>query len=205
MSVLYLATASGPPVRDAIAAGVLGQMVTPESGNRVVPGARWAMDNGCFSDRWTPARWLAALDRDRDTPGCLWAVVPDVVGDARATNERWARWHGAARDRGYRCAYVMQNGCRSYPSCSAVFVGGDTAWKLGPEARALVARARAEGLWVHMGRVNSLRRLRYAAAIGCDSVDGTYLAYGPVVNLPNLRGWLRRLAEPSLFDPAGSP
>lgn len=200
--MLYLATASGPLVRDAIAVGALGQMVTPESGNRVVPGARWAMDNGCFSDRWTSARWLAALDRDQNTPGCLWAVVPDVVGNARATNERWARWHGAARNRGYRCAYVLQNGCTSFPPCSAVFVGGDTAWKLGPEARALVARARAEGLWVHMGRVNSLRRLRYAASIGCDSVDGTYLAFGPEVNLPNLRGWLRRVAEPSLFDPA---
>ena len=29
------------------------------------------------------------------------------------------------------------------------------------------------GKWVHMGRVNSTRRIRYAASIGCDSVDGT--------------------------------
>jgi hypothetical protein len=45
--------------------------------------------------------------------------------------------------------------------------------KLGPEVEAIVAEARARNVWVHMGRVNSLRRLAYAASIGCDSVDGT--------------------------------
>lgn len=30
--------------------------------------------------------------------------------------------------------------------------------------------------WTHMGRVNSLRRIRYAKSIGCDSVDGSALA-----------------------------
>jgi hypothetical protein len=41
-----------------------------------------------------------------------------------------------------------------------------------------------------MGRLNSRRRLRHAAAIGCHSADGTYLAYGPDKNLPKLLGWL---------------
>lgn len=198
--MLYLATASSPPVREAMAAGQLGQMVTPDAGNRIVPGVRWALDNGCFSDRWTPDRWVATLDRHRHTAGCLFAVIPDVVADAAATNERWARWHGTARNRGYRCAYVLQNGCRSIPAAaSVVFVGGDDEFKLGPEARALVATAKSRGLWVHMGRVNSLRRLRYADLIGCDSVDGTYLAFGPDRNLPRLRGFLRLATEPRLF------
>lgn len=52
-----------------------------------------------------------------------------------------------------------------------------------------------------MGRVNSLRRLHYAVSIGCDSVDGTYLAHGPDTNLPRLLGWLRTLDAPRLFDP----
>jgi hypothetical protein len=200
---MFLATASGPTVRHAIAGGQLGQMVTPDAGNRVVNGARWALDNGCFSDRWTPERWLATLDRHQNAPDCLYAVVPDVVADARATNERWARWHGAARNRGYRCAYVLQNGCRSIPaSAGAVFVGGDDRFKLGPEVRALVALAKRRRLWVHMGRVNSLRRLRYAAWLGCDSVDGTFLAFGPDRNLPQLLRWLRLAAEPTLFGGA---
>ena len=49
-----------------------------------------------------------------------------------------------------------------------------------------------------MGRVNSLRRLRLAAADGYDSVDGTFLAFGPDVNLPRLRAWLEPDA-PSLW------
>ena len=190
--MLYLANPSTPKVRDAMAAGLLGQMVTPDQGNRVVPGARWALDNGCFSERWTPQRWLAALDKHRDTPGCLWAVVPDVVADAAATNSMWCRWLPAVHRNGYDAAYVLQDGCRGIPlGARAVFVGGSTEWKLGAVARALVADARDRRLWVHMGRVNSLRRLRYAQAIGCDSVDGTFLAFGPDNNLPELLGWLR--------------
>jgi hypothetical protein len=46
------------------------------------------------------------------------------------------------------------------------------------------------GLHVHMGRINTHRRPRYAAAIGCHSADGTYLAYGPDKNLPKLLHWL---------------
>jgi hypothetical protein len=49
-----------------------------------------------------------------------------------------------------------------------------------------------------MGRVNSLRRLRYAADIGCDSVDGTYLAFGPDQNLPTLLTWIDP-DQPGLF------
>jgi hypothetical protein len=196
--VLYLATASGPLVRDAMTNGLLGQMVTPDAGNRLT-APTWALDNGCFTSTWTPHKWQGCLDRHRDTPGCLFAVVPDVVADATATNQRWATWHGAVRNRGYRAAYVAQNGCQSIPaSAGAVFIGGDTAWKLGPAARRLAAEAKRRGLWLHMGRVNSLRRLRYAADIGCDSADGTYLAFGPDQNLPNLLAWLYP-TQPSMF------
>jgi hypothetical protein len=60
-----------------------------------------------------------------------------------------------------------------WPRIDALFVGGSTQWKLGPSAEALVAEAKARGKWVHMSRVNSARRIRYAASIGCDSIDGT--------------------------------
>src|SRR5690606_33191137 len=103
------------------------------------------------------------------------------------------------RNRGFKAAYVIQDGCQTIPaSAGAVFVGGSTGWKLGPEARRLVAEGKRRRLWVHMGRVNSLRRLRYAADIGCDSVDGTYLAFGPDRNLPRLLSWLHP-SQPSFF------
>ncbi|MBT8228301.1 MAG: hypothetical protein KJO75_22805 [Dactylosporangium sp.] len=46
---------------------------------------------------------------------------------------------------------------------------------------------------MHLGRVNSLRRLRHAARIGATSVDGTLLAFGPDRHLPGLPRWLHQI------------
>lgn len=190
--MIYLATASGLVVRTAIAAGDLGQLVQPNAGNRLVPGAIWAADDGCFGGRWNPtrwARWLSGLPVD----GCLFATVPDVVGDARATAELWPTYAPVVLAAGLPAAWVAQDGATTddIPAeASAIFLGGSTGWKLGTDARAIAAETTRRGLWLHMGRVNSLRRLRYAAFIGCNSVDGTYLAYGPDQNLPRLRRYL---------------
>jgi hypothetical protein len=79
-----------------------------------------------------------------------------------------------------------------------LFVGGSTEFKLGLGAHAIAA-AQARRKWVHMGRVNSYKRLRVAAALGCDSADGTFLKFGPDVNEPRLLRWLAQLkAEPLL-------
>jgi hypothetical protein len=104
------------------------------------------------------------------------------------------------RAAGYPAALVAQDGLEHLPVpwrlLDAVFIGGSTAWKLGPAVAGLAAEARRRGLSVHMGRVNSRTRLWYAASIGCHSVDGTCLAYGPDRNLPKLLGWLRETHEP---------
>jgi hypothetical protein len=63
-TVIYLATASGPRVRAAIASGQLGQLITPNAGNRLVPGARWwAIDNGCPYVTYAPDANLPRLLR----------------------------------------------------------------------------------------------------------------------------------------------
>lgn len=183
-------------------AGHLGQMATPLSGNRLEPGAPWALDNGCYgSSGWNERQWRRTLGRYADMPDCLFAVVPDVVADAPATDELWDRWAPVVREHGYRPAYVLQNGCEQVPpDAAAIFNGGTTAFKEGEEARRLVHDAKARGMWCHMGRVNSLRRLRIAAGDGYDSVDGTYLAFGPDKNLPRLLTFLRLAAHPTLFS-----
>lgn len=63
---------------------------------------------------------------------------------------------------------------------------------------------------VHMGRVNTRNRMLAAKAMGCDSADGTYLAYGPDQNLPSLLAWLcepveRSALQMDLFDLAAGP
>jgi hypothetical protein len=83
--------------------------------------------------------------------------------------------------------------CDWWGDFDALFIGGTTAWKLGGDAAWLVRQARLREKWVHMGRVNSLTRLLRADRIGCDSVDGTYLAFGPRVNLARVTAWLPEL------------
>lgn len=199
--MLYLGTASTESVRDAMSTGLLGQLRQPNVGHAVVPGALWAADNGAFSQTRTfePDRWHAWLAK-QPTDGCLFAVVPDVVGDHAATLELWHEWATIVRDLGHRPAFVLQDGCGpgDIPvDTDCVFVGGSTDYKLSFQAVACMKAAKERGCWVHVGRVNSRRRIRWCADIltaggepVVDSVDGTFLAFGPDVNLPRLLSWL---------------
>ena len=193
--MLYLATASGPKVRKAMQDGVLGQMMQPNIGNLLLEGVEWAADNGCFSDNWRPRKWLLFLQRCKEAETVpLFATVPDVVGDSAATDELWERWSGVVASMGFVPAYVTQNGCRRIPDdAGAVFTGGDDEWKEGGAAYGLMKVGQARGLWTHMGRVNTKRRLQLAHRHGYDSVDGTMLAFGPDKNLPILLRWLAEL------------
>lgn len=201
--MIYLANLNTPAAVQAGRDGLLGQMVTPAGGRAPQPGVRWALDNGCFSDAWTEDRWLTTLDRWAGTPGCLFAVVPDVVGDSAATDDRWHLYASLVRDRGYPVAYVTQNGCTTVPDdADVIFTGGDDRWKLSAQAQRLVDR---DPRWTHMGRVNSLRRLRFAAFHHYDSVDGTHLAYRPDYRLPELLRFLTAAEHPMLFTSRDTP
>lgn len=195
--MLYLANpTSNPQARDAMTTGLLGYIDTPAQGNRRPDGVTWCADNNCFSDKWNADKWWRFLERNAHAAAsCLFAALPDVVADWPATLARSEPWIDRVKALGYPVAIVIQDGCTPdtvpWDRIDVVFVGGTTGWKLGPEARELVAEAKRRGLWVHMGRVNSERRLRYASHIGCDSADGTFLTFGPDVNLPRLQAWLR--------------
>ncbi len=189
-----------------MATGLLGQIVTPAAGNRVGVGD-WIADNAVFAGKYPGDNaylaWLARRLPHADR--CRFAVAPDVVGDAAATLALSLPMLPRIRALGYRVALVAQDGLEHlqvpWDAFDCLFIGGSTEWKLGAAARQLTAQAKARSKWVHMGRVNSRVRLQYAAAIGCDSADGTFLAFGPDGNLPTLRSWLREIGtQPSLFD-----
>jgi hypothetical protein len=194
----YFANPVGDAVVDAMIAGRLGFIATPAQGNRRPPGVRWCADNGCFGAGYPgDAGFLAWLAAQPGRELCAFAVAPDVVADAAATRARSAPFLPVIRELGYPVAFVAQDGLERvgapWDDFDVLFIGGSTDWKLGAAAREAVAAARERGKAVHMGRVNSRRRLRYAAAIGCDSVDGTLLVYGPDVHLPRLTAWLREI------------
>jgi hypothetical protein len=186
-------------------AGLLGCIVTPAQGNKIPEGAVICADNGCFGkgypgdDKWWA--WLQILPADR----CEFAVAPDVVADAVATEARSVPWLAKIRSLGIPAAFVAQDGLENltvpWDEFDVLFIGGSTEWKLGAHARRIVGEAKARDKRVHMGRVNSFQRLRYAQAIECDSADGTYIAFGPDVNLPDVLGWVRDLnSQGSLFS-----
>jgi hypothetical protein len=180
-------------------AGTLGQLCTPNIGNALVPGVQWAADNGCFSDRWDPGKWRDWLTRQPVT--ALFATVPDVVGDCTETRRRWDTYAPTVIDLGFPAAYVLQDGETRPPwdEMAALFIGGSTAYKMSADTQRFTREAQDRGMWTHIGRVNSLPRMKAAVHDGYDSADGTYLTYGPDTNLPKLLRMIRLAHEPRLI------
>ena len=198
--MIYLSSVTMPRHWPAMAAAGIGIMLTPAHGVRLGVTRElpcWAADNGCFNqgesfDLARFYRWLEAMAPARAT--CLFAVAPDVVGDATATFVRSIPELPRIRALGYPAAFVAQNGLEDGPvpwdAFDALFVGGDTPWKLSEAAYGICAAARERGKWTHMGRVNSRQRLLAATAAGYDSADGTHSSFGPDKRLPQLIRWV---------------
>ena len=140
-------------------------------------GARWAADNDCFVE-FNPRRILSWLDRYRHIAHtCLWFNTPDVVRNASATLFNFWIWQPIITAYGFKSAFTLQNGMEQeripWDYCAAVFIGGDDAFKYSQYVRETVTEARKRSKHVHMGRVNTVQRITYSKAIGCDSFDGT--------------------------------
>ncbi|MFG2677010.1 hypothetical protein [Streptomyces sp. NPDC048445] len=209
--MLYLATPSGPDVRTAMTAGLLGCMTTPAQGNRIPDGALYACDNGKFGKGWPgAAAWFDWLERTVTRYGadrCLWAVAPDIPFDAAGTLAESLPWLPRIRQLGAPAAFAAQDGCEHglipWDDLDVLFLAGSTEWKTGRAARQLAAEAINRGKTVHMGRVNSRRRLRLAHEFGCLTADGTYIAFGPDTNLPATLAWSAEInGQPALFGDA---
>lgn len=183
---------------------LLGVLVTPDSSRTIPEGVTWAADNGCYArgERFDLDRYLRWLERPRgELDRCLFAVAPDVVGDAEATWRRSAPVLPILRALGYRAALVAQDGffdaeAVDWSLVDALFIGGTNAWKRTDRGGyAAIAEGKRRGLWVHVGRVNGQPFLRHVTAAGADSADGTQLTYTSM--WPRTKGWLDRL----LVDP----
>ena len=210
--MLYFANPCGPDVIAAMQAGTIGYIDTPAQGNARPAGVAWCLDNGAYSDNFDEAKWWATVVNNAPyAASCAFAVAPDVVGDAEATLVRSRPWLAEIRGLGYPVAYVAQNGFADHfvpwDDFDVLFIGGTTEWKLGPHAIEAAHQAKLRGKRVHVGRVNSEKRFRFAAApyphgLGADSADGTFLTFGPDVNLPKVLAWTRLNDQDDLFGGA---
>lgn len=132
------------------------------------------LDNGAFTD-FNESRYLNMVHRcNASLFPVKWITLPDVVGDAKATRDLFDRWQDRVS---LPKAFVAQDGAESlelpWDRFVCLFIGGTTDWKLSRHAGVLIKEARKRDKTVHMGRVNSQKRIRYAYQLGVDSVDGS--------------------------------
>jgi len=140
-------------------------------------GRWWGCDNGAFTKAFDAPRFLEYLEMLKPyAHRCMFVVVPDVWGDAGATMDLFDMWAGPlAAD--WPIAFAAQPGLESIDHWPIgfdwLFVGGTDEWRSGPGVKTCIARAKAQGALVHIGRVNSIKRFQYFQRLGADSADGT--------------------------------
>lgn len=176
----------------------LGVLRTPRCGNSIATitasGLPWACDNDCFQrlDRY---RYIRMLKVAAKQPRLLWVTAPDVVGNAAATLDRFALWLPVLRYYQVPVAFVAQDGQEHLPvpwsDIHCLFIGGSTEWKMSEHAEQLILEAAQRGKWVHIGRVNTLRRMWWFSSLPVDSFDGTTFSRWPDRYIPWM---LRRLS-----------
>lgn len=157
--------------------GQIGHLYSPGGQRGPYDFMPFALDNGAFAafthkTEWPLEPWLHLLDWAKlSGQRPKWVLVPDVVADRKATIARWMQYSPVAARYGWPLAFAVQDGMdyRDVPvAASVVFVGGSTEWKWRtlPDWCARVKR-------VHVGRVNTYRRLKFADQCGAESCDGT--------------------------------
>lgn len=181
----------------------LGHLLTPRNHNKIPDsGLSWAVDNGAFSGL-DPVAFRRLLRRVAGQPGLLWAACPDKVGDAVETLWLFDWWQQEISHLGIPVAFVGQDGQEDLPvpwdRFQAFFLGGSTEWKLSQAAADLGEEAKIQGKSLHMGRVNSKRRLLLAMEMGCDSVDGSSLSMFPERWIEKFCSWIRTGQAPQLW------
>lgn len=149
------------------------QLRTPLTNYRL-SGVPYGLDNGCFS-QFRRKAWERLLN-DAESNRPVFVCLPDIVGDAARTLDLFECFkHKTA---GLPRALVLQDGIGNhripFNDIQAVFIGGSDSFKNSGEAFAAAKAAKYLDKWVHVGRVNTVRRLSewkdYA-----DSIDGTGL------------------------------
>jgi hypothetical protein len=146
---------------------------------------RWFYDNHAFADwrvgksfnivRWERDQWRIRDRKLRPDFG----VIPDVVADGEASLAWSATWRPFAAP-GVPAYLVVQNGMTTdrvdawldeQPDpYHGIFVGSTLEWKLDTGA-AWVTFAHERGMRAHIGRCGPPDRVRWARAIGADSID----------------------------------
>ncbi len=197
VSVIYLTGVTSDAIETSrILQTILGHPVglMCNSGNsyhlRIDRYPWWAADLVGISNNVDPNIGLARLEL-LPPERCLFITSPDAYPSAVESLRRGLEYAPLIRELGFPVAVVAQDGAEEldwpWNEIDCLFIGGRShkdrgcrprdEWKESQAAASLAMAARRAGKWVHMGRVNSTRRLKVARLMGCQSADGTYLKW----------------------------
>ena len=192
----------------------VGILLSPSCGNSldrtIASGLPWACDNGAYSGFDPVAyRALVAKCEGHQRHGLRWITCPDVVGDHNGTMALWDQWAMYLIRRRLPIAFVAQDGCNAgdvpWEHMQCLFIGGTTAWKLSQEAVQLIALAKMKCYPVHVGRVNSRKRIRWCFDQGVTSVDGTSMSRFSETYLPSFASYIAGLKKQTTIPLPISP
>lgn len=144
-------------------------------------GFKYALDNGA----WTAFQQGKSLDEglfwnavNKMGEGADWIVIPDIVGGGLRSLEYSLAWLEQLRGLPTRLLIAVQDGMtpndvRAYLNPSVgIFIGGSTEWKVATAGQ-WGTLSRRRNCYLHVGRVNSARRISICAAAGANSFDGS--------------------------------
>lgn len=193
--------------------GRLGHLYGPGGQRGPWPWFPYALDNGAFAcwdpkeNRFDSAKWAVTepawqrLIFWSQTVAIrpLWAIVPDVPGDAVATFEKWKTFAPTVTE--IPLALAVQDGMTVEqvralsPAPAVIAVGGTTEWKWETVEKWAQAFPR-----VHLLRCNSPARLYDLEAMGVESCDGTGWSRGDRTQTEGLERWARSKPKPVSSD-----
>ena len=153
--------------------------------------APYAVDNGA----WTAHQQGTSFDSEAFErcvalagAGADWIVVPDIVEGGLDSLGFSLSWLPRLTD--HRVLIAVQDGMEPadleglLSERVGIFIGGSTDWKI--DTMPIWGRlARLVGCYLHVGRVNTVRRIRLCQRCGAHSFDGTSVTRF-VCNLPRL-------------------
>lgn len=175
-------------------------------------GQPYALDNGAYR-AFLRGQSLDvdafAKSVDRFGENAQFVVLPDIVCGGAESLDLSLSWLNRLADLPTRKLIAVQDGhdWNSVASFVAddvgIFLGGSTEWKLMTMPY-WGARCRASGIYLHVGRVNSVKRVRMCLASGANSFDGSGVSRF-AVELPRIDFYRRQSDMFAGVFPSGFP
>mgnify|MGYP003394195623 FL=1 len=157
------------------------RLVISAAGVLRTEGFSYALDNGAwtyyqqgktFDDR------VFSLALKKYGPQADWTTIPDIVAGGHQSLDFSLSWMARVLDYSPYALLAVQDGLLPRDVVAflgervGIFIGGTTAWKLDTMDQWGLLGKQLH-CWVHVGRVNTCRRIARCASAGVTSFDGS--------------------------------